>query len=402
MLGGSAVVMIMDLVLSAVSAATPPTSTVYLMRHCSRSTYLPDLYGDQKPKFLANYSNGGDIPDWGVAPTLCTARGRRLIVGQGNSLRQEVTKAMGAHKHLKVTYDAAAKRDNTTALDFLTGLGLASLQRTGAPEIFDPPSAWCPRVSDDAKIAAVQSQLARIPQPPSYKARIAALQKTLGAGVAPPMQDLPDTPSGGAVPWLGGSFVASSWIEAMLLQLGAGLPVGYGRVSPEELFKLLELHVYYRAISDRGLAIERRGESNLIAHMLHDLSDASNGASLYVGHDTNLDGLGAMLDLAWPSVPPYPANTTVPGGLLRLSATGTGDDAEVSAAFLYTDLRDDSGQIAESAVTFGPEGKTSVTLGELNALATARSDARCVHLDHRRDVWTPVPAPRAAPALVEG
>ena len=38
----------------------------------------------------------------------------------------------------------------------------------------------------------------------------------------------------------------------MLLQLGAGLPLGYGRFSAEQLLAMLDLHVYYRAISDRG------------------------------------------------------------------------------------------------------------------------------------------------------
>ena len=64
----------MVLVLLLIAAASPPSSsTVYIMRHCARSTYLPDLYGGQRPAYLANYSDGGDLPDWGVAPTLCTA-----------------------------------------------------------------------------------------------------------------------------------------------------------------------------------------------------------------------------------------------------------------------------------------------------------------------------------------
>ena len=31
-----------------------------------------------------------------------------------------------------------------------------------------------------------------------------------------------------------------------------------------------------------------------------------------------------MLDLAWPNAAPYPANTTVPGGMLRLTTEGGG------------------------------------------------------------------------------
>eukprot|EP00966_Prymnesium_polylepis_P234254 5418297-Prymnesium_polylepis.1 len=81
--------------------ATEPSSTVYLMRHCARSTYLPDLYGGQEPAYLANYSDGGDLPDWGVAPTLCTARGRKIIEGQGRSLKSEFLSRMGAQQAIK-------------------------------------------------------------------------------------------------------------------------------------------------------------------------------------------------------------------------------------------------------------------------------------------------------------
>ena len=83
---------------------------------------------------LANYSDGGDLPDWGVAPTLCTARGRKLIQGQGTSLRAEVIARMGGLP-IKAIYDAGSKRDNTTALDFLTGEGgLATTHRRGEPK----------------------------------------------------------------------------------------------------------------------------------------------------------------------------------------------------------------------------------------------------------------------------
>ena len=346
------------------------------MRHCARSTFLPDMYGGQTPRYLANYSDGGELPDWGVPPTLCTARGRSIVVGQGRSLRAEVLSRIGT-EHLKVVYDAAATRDNTTALDFLTGLGLPSLKRMGAAEVFDPPEAWCPLLTEEQKRNAVSAQLGAVPRPKGYTDRIAALQKILGRGVAPPMQSMPDVVSGGDVGWIGGSNAASSWIEAMLLQLGAGLPMAYGRVTPAQLYDLLELHVYYRAVAVRGLAIERRGESNLLAHMMRDLLTPASGASLYVGHDTNLDGIAQLLDLAWDATP-YPTNTTVPGGILRLTASGTGKDATVSGAFLYSNLADGDGKMREVEASFG--GKGSISLAELSNLAKQKIDARCVRL----------------------
>ena len=366
--------------LSLATAAPPaPSSTVYLMRHCARSTYLPDLYGGQEPKYLANYSDGGDLPDWGVAPTLCTARGSRIVQGEGRALRSEVLARMGPQKHLQVVYDAGSRRDNTTALDFLEGVGLPWVKRDGDAEIFTPTWPGCPELTSTAKKAAVRAQLTAVAKPRDYEVRVAALQQLLGHGVAN-FTAMPDVVAGGPVGLLGGSFVASSWIEAMLLQYGAGLPVGYGRVTPTMLYEMLELHVYYRAVADKPFAVEQRGQSNLLAHMLRELQAVDNGVSLYVGHDTNLDGLAVMLSLSWPKAPPYPANTTVPGGLLRLTTRGAGDAATVDAAFLYPKtFADDDGAVAEAAALF-PNGKSTMPLAELVSLANARIDPRCVRL----------------------
>ena len=82
------------------------------------------------------------------------------------------------------------------------------------------------------------------------------------------------------------------------------------------------------------MVVERRGGSNLLSHMMDDLASAEGGASVYVGHDTNLDEIAVLLDLAWESAAPYPANTTAPGSLLRLTRTGD----EVTAGSLLHDL----------------------------------------------------------------
>ena len=207
-------------------------------------------------------------------------------------------------------------------------------------------------MSADAKMAAVKAQLKAVPKPSNYDANIDALQKILGRGVAPPMQIIPDVVSGGPVGRLGGSFVSSS-PRRCCCSLVRGVPMAYGRVKPSQLYSFLSNHVYYRAVSDKGFAIEQRGESNLLAHMMNDLSSSSKGGvSLYVGHDTNLDGISTMLSLGWPSAPPYPANTTVPGGTLRLTRTGEGANATVDAAFLYTRFEDESGKMAEVGRSF--------------------------------------------------
>ena len=89
------------------------TSTVYIMRHCSRATYFPDMaYLPGEYKYLANYSDGGPIPNWGVPPAHCTARGRRIVAAQGKAMAAEI-QARTLGQPLKIVYDGDAARDNT-------------------------------------------------------------------------------------------------------------------------------------------------------------------------------------------------------------------------------------------------------------------------------------------------
>ena len=81
-------------------------------------------------------------------------------------------------------------------------------------------------------------------------------------------------------------------------------------------------------INDRPFLIEQRGQSNLLAAALSDLDGSpavhvahDSPATFYVGHDTNLDGLGVLLNLSW-APEPYPCDATPPGAILRLSAVG--------------------------------------------------------------------------------
>ena len=103
--------------------AAAPTSTVYVMRHCARATYYPDLEYVDRFTYLSNYSDGGPLPPWGVPEAHCTARGRKIVVGQGRHMKAELDARAGLAGALKVVYDGAAARDKTTAEDFLSGAG---------------------------------------------------------------------------------------------------------------------------------------------------------------------------------------------------------------------------------------------------------------------------------------
>lgn len=382
-------------------ATSVQSSTVYVMRHCSRSTYFPDLEYVDRYKYLANYSDGGPLPSWGVGPSLCTQRGRKIVMAQGKNLAAEF-QARTSSAPLKVVFDAGATRDNTTAHDFLAGLGLPESLAHGDAAIFNPQKAgYCPYPTAAEYRGAIAERLMSVPAPDDLDDLLSSLQGALGAGAAPPISSMKNTISAEGY-WIGGIYVASSWVEAMLLQLGAGVPVGYGRVSPELLYRLLKLHVYYRAVNDRGFVVEQRGQSNILAHMLDDLTPvtappvpaeratlveqppqqdglmqaAATSASLYVGHDTQLDGLAALLNLTW-AAPPYPRDTTPPGAILRLTRTGDGDAAYVEASLLYTSLEDEKGEMLLAATAFA-NGDASMPLATFEAAVRHSIDWSCV------------------------
>jgi hypothetical protein len=106
----------------------------------------------------------------------------------------------------------------------------------GDASMFSPPSSWCPKLTAAQRGNAVREQLTRLPEPASHRVRLKELQGLLGTGVAPPITTITDTVSDDGY-WMGGSLVGSNWIEAALLQYGAGLPMMYGRLTPEDLYR---------------------------------------------------------------------------------------------------------------------------------------------------------------------
>jgi hypothetical protein len=161
--------------------------------------------------------------------------------------------------------------------------------------------------------------------------------------------------------------------------------------------------IYYRQVNDRGYLIEQRGQSNLLAHLLDDLGGGSQeggsptaaeaaaaeaagslagepsspspsaSAALYVGHDTQLDGLAVLLNLTW-AAPPYPTDVTAPGSMLRLTVSGEGEEAMVQADYLYTTFETTGGQMHVATTRFkGGELEGGFKGGELEGGASTSS-----------------------------
>ena len=164
------------------SACAASGGTVYIMRHCSRATFN-DLQGRGAPGFdhLDNYTAYGPIPDWGVPAAHCTARGREIVVGQGAALADELRSRTGGDlTRLRVVADSAA-RDQTTARDLLTGLGVAAnasaTQVEVEPWVFDPQKArLCPYPTGPEYVAAINATLRATPKPADLVAMLDEMQ----------------------------------------------------------------------------------------------------------------------------------------------------------------------------------------------------------------------------------
>jgi 4-phytase/acid phosphatase len=125
--------------------------------------------------------------------------------------------------------------------------------------------------------------------------------------------------------------IAATASEIFLLEYGQGFPasqVGWGRADEARMVEALRFHTLQFDLMFRTPYLAARGGSRLMHHVLMALDDRiKTGVSdpsgapgdaavvIFVGHDTNIANLGAMLDASW-QLPGYPPNYTAPGGAL--------------------------------------------------------------------------------------
>ena len=95
--------------------------------------------------------------------------------------------------------------------------------------------------------------------------------------------------------------------------------------------------------------IAKYRHSNLLHHIISELDPENTtlprGTRMYVGHDSDLDGLATILDLSWSS-PPFPPNATTPGSGLRFDIL-LGEQSEyfVEINLYYTTFKSDKAPV---------------------------------------------------------
>ena len=244
-----------------------PETTVIVMRHCARST--PTNIWEPKFKSFDNYTSPAHhpFPKWPVETYQCLPRGITILEEAAKSLLASVP----LPRPLSVIADAV-QRDNDTARATLRGLGEDENDFSVDATIFE---GVCPH---DAswRYAAVSNHFKEVPIPVNHTARLKKMQKILGKGVAPALDEIPDYVEKTTGYFDGGSGVASAFAEAFLMQAAGGMEVAWGQLSDSELMDMLRLHIYYRDVNVRSRAQSRASHSNMLDRILKDL-DSKKG-----------------------------------------------------------------------------------------------------------------------------
>jgi len=177
---------------------------------------------------------------------------------------------------------------------------------------------------------------------------------------------------------LTGPFAPSSSLsEDFLFEYANGMrgsDLGWGRLTKENLYRVLELHSVYTDLMRRTPFLARVHGSNLLVHLLYSLEQAMSGKpvpgalgnagdALLVlsGHDTNLSNISGMLGLSW-HLPGYQPNDTPPGGALIFSLWRDSATAEYFVKTQYVAQTLDQMRNGESVTMATPPASQQVAI----------------------------------------
>lgn len=292
---------------------------VYLFRHCVRSVNASSL---------APFA-GQPFPPFGVPPDNCLPRGLTIFENIGQQLRDEVM-ARGADGVAVVADNVPRNVDSMHAL--ARGLGLPA--DSPSLRVDSAPFAHCnpPPASEEQEL--LQQRLEVVSLPINDTANLVAVDAALRGQQN--ITAVPDAVVDAA--FKGEHALAATAATTFLMQLGGGMDVAWGRLTPTEVYRLDQMQVYDWAITRRAIPIERPKSSTMVAAVLAALSgetvDAAARTSaphttIFVGHDTDVNGVGTLLGLGW-SAPLLADNTTAPSVALRFESLANSNGVRIS------------------------------------------------------------------------
>lgn len=281
-------------------------------------------------------------PRWTVPPGNLTLHGRRLIELMGSYYRQWLraehllsASACQDAGRIQILADAEQRTRETGrafAESLLPGCAILVPEQTDGRS--DPLFSGSGTPDPQKMIAAIRERLGADPQKlvTDHRVALAALESILGKAQAPAAVGIALR---GKAPELTGPFATgSTFSEDLLLEYVEGLKgpaFGWGRLTRDQLERVLEIHAVYADLMRRTPYLARARGSNLLAHVLRSLDQAASGKPipgalgklgdevlLLVGHDTNLSNLSGMLGLSW-KLSGYQPDDAPPGGALIFS-----------------------------------------------------------------------------------
>ena len=285
-------------------------------------------------------------PDFGVAPGELTAHGRALVQILGSYYRERFAKEHLLHAGCtdanKVyiwadTDQRTMETGRALAESILNGCRIQVHSRDGGKDPLFSGAATA-----DPKLAAEAVRVRAGAEPEKlildHRAALDALQRILDGGQPTARKLLTsqgkngNDKKGSALP--DALATASTLSENLLLEYSNGMKdsqLGWGRLTKDRLYQVLELHRVYADLTRRTQYLARVRGSNLLRHILASLQQAVSGmaepgalgppdTSLLVlsGHDTNLSNLSGMLGVSW-TLAGYQPDETPPGGAIIFS-----------------------------------------------------------------------------------
>lgn len=321
-------------------------------------------------------------PIWDVPPGNLTAHGRKLIELMGAYYREWLA---GEHLlHVAGCQDAPrihieadqAQRTLETGRAFAQalapGCGVAVFTSAGGGP--NPLFSGVGISDPERMLAAVRERIGPDPQNlvAEHRAALDILQSILKGSVDGPVP-IGAVLKGGSVDLTGPFTTGSTFSENLLLEYANGMEgtsLGWGRLTRENLERVLEIHALYADLMRRTPYLARARGSNLLAHVRRSLEQAMTGKPtpgalgrpgdvllLLAGHDTNLSNLSGMLGLSW-RLAGYQPDDTPPGGALIFSLWREPEKGEYSVKLRYVAQTLDQMRYSEAlSLAAPPEGE---------------------------------------------
>jgi 4-phytase/acid phosphatase len=138
--------------------------------------------------------------------------------------------------------------------------------------------------------------------------------------------------------------IGSTVSQTLLLEYLEGMPmsdVGWGRVTRDQIERLLVFHPVKFRYENGPRLVARRAAGPLMTRMLGALNGNADAPrlTLLFGHDTNIADVGSLLGIEWHAAS-YPAGDIPPGGALGFELLVDGQGHRFVRAFFRAQTMD--------------------------------------------------------------